>query len=279
MPFCSTCGNEIAPGTRFCGSCGKEQIVSASVCPKCGKTLEENEKFCSNCGASANTTPNVEAQTRPEAKPEAKEPKLTKEGRKIIDAGPKPNQSQGKKYSPPPPNVPPQKKKRGCLGCLTVLLILSIVVIGIGAVGIFFLNKFSDSEIVEKFKEGYNSAKKEQIHTPGKFSESTPVQQKSEAIKASRSVKQIASTVEDVFEDADTTRLKAILTPNGLKACESEFKKIEPYMAEYAKAFKSRKLIRSDKSFALYSFHDGEGNEYTVEFALGEDGSWKLVRF
>ena len=144
MPFCTNCGSEVTQGARFCGSCGKEQIVSEEICPKCGKILEENEKFCSTCGASEDTTPNVETQTRPEIKPEVKEPKLTKEGRKIIDAGPKPNQTQAKKQTFPPPATPPQKKKKGCLGCLFKSLLLLVVLFVASVLVIYFATDWLD---------------------------------------------------------------------------------------------------------------------------------------
>ena len=92
MPFCPNCGNENPAGTRFCSKCGTEQVAIKANCPNCGKPLADNEKFCSGCGTLVSARPaGNEAKTvKPE--PEEKEGKYTKEGRKIIDAGPKPNQ-------------------------------------------------------------------------------------------------------------------------------------------------------------------------------------------
>ena len=134
MPFCPNCGNENPAGTRFCSKCGTEQVAIEANCPNCGRLLAENEKFCSGCGAPLSARPaGNEAQTvKPE--PVKKEGKFTKEGRKIIDAGPKPNPSKANRTIPPTSVTPPhQKKKRGCLGksilILLILLVVSVVII------------------------------------------------------------------------------------------------------------------------------------------------------
>lgn len=115
-----------------------------AFCTKCGKALEENEKFCSGCGTpTENSSPKASKNNGPE------KPKYTKEGRKIIDAGPKPTQQS---YTPPP--RPPvtsarKKKKRGLAGCLiTFLVVIAIVVVA----GIFIVNSATDwfEEVTDK---------------------------------------------------------------------------------------------------------------------------------
>jgi len=280
MVFCTNCGKELSAGAKFCNSCGKEQILSENSCSKCGKILEENEKFCSGCGTQVEhkTEPKAEPQVQAETEQEQKE-QFTKEGRKIITGGPKPEQNP-----PVPPPIQAQKKKKsGCRGCLIAFLIFLLVVIIIGAAGVFILNKITDGEIIEKFREGYNSTKSEQTDIENESpvnNISTPAAlEKPVKIKENKSVKQIASAVEDVFEKSDTTLLKQLLTETSQQTFEGVFAEIYPYMPQYAKAFKKRKLIRSTKNFALYEFEDEEGNKYTVEFALTGDGNWKLVRF
>ncbi len=134
MPFCSNCGNKNPVGARFCSKCGKEQVALKPNCPNCGKILETNVKFCPDCGTSITAGPiNNEANT---VKPECikKAGKFTKEGRKIIDAGPKPNQTRTRKTVPPtkPPSAP-KKKKRSFLGCLgkSLLILFALIVVGV----------------------------------------------------------------------------------------------------------------------------------------------------
>jgi len=148
MVFCTNCGKELSAGAKFCNSCGKEQILSENSCSKCGKILEENEKFCSGCGTQVEhkTEPKAEPQVQAETEQEQKE-QFTKEGRKIITGGPKPEQNP-----PVPPPIQAQKKKKsGCRGCLIAFLIFLLVVIIIGAAGVFILNKITDGELLKKY--------------------------------------------------------------------------------------------------------------------------------
>jgi rRNA maturation endonuclease Nob1 len=291
MPFCSNCGNEITAGTKFCGSCGKEQIASADVCTKCGKTLEENEKFCSSCGTAANVATKVTPKPKTESRPEPSKPKLTKEGKKIIDTGPKPvnKRPAGK---PVPNRNSSGKKKRSSLGCFfrTIFILASIV---IGAVVLIYVanifieddgNTVPNTQKTAKNEEGQLSG----TDIPGivdiKPGDETATEiqaekQKVTSIKESGDIKESAEQVEEIFAKADTAQLKLLLTETSLKTYMGSFSAIKPYMAEYAKAFKNRKLINTTKNYALYSFKDAEGNEYTTEFALLGDGNWKLVRF
>lgn len=173
MPFCTNCGKEIAPGARFCSSCGKEQTSSFETCPKCGKKLKKDEKFCSNCGTPVNADLKINKQPQPA--PE--KPNLTKEGRKIIDAGPKPGNKPSARKSPSaktsPRNKSPRKKKRSPVGCFfrTIFILVSIV-IG-AAVLIYVVNIFiEDNENTAPDKQkttevNTNTGKKNQLKTQG----------------------------------------------------------------------------------------------------------------
>lgn len=91
-------------------------------------------------------------------------------------------------------------------------------------------------------------------------------------------IKKGAAVVEAAFANADTSALAAILTETSLEIYGETFEQIKPYMPEYAKAFKSRKLLFANQIFAVYEFK--VGNEvYTVEMNIDDDGAWKLVRF
>ena len=73
--------------------------------------------------------------------------------------------------------------------------------------------------------------------------------------------------------------LKKMLTPSSQEVYKEVFREIKPYMSEYSKAFSNRKLKMSTPIYSLYEFTDEAGKKYTAEFALSDDGQWKLVRF
>ncbi len=169
MNYCTKCGQPVAEGAKFCNHCGAPVNTGGTkpVCPKCGHPLEANEKFCSVCGAPVQTekvppakppTPSMPPQ--PEKKKKAQ---YTKEGRKIIDSGPKPASGPG---SPPKSRPtrkpaarnsaapPAKKKKNGCLGCLgkSIIGILALLVIGIAI--IYFLPDDQQKESLETGSSG-----------------------------------------------------------------------------------------------------------------------------
>lgn len=146
MPFCGNCGNENPAGARFCSNCGAEQIAIKASCSNCGKILEVNEKFCSGCGTPVSGEPSKEKAKTANPKSAEKEGKLTKEGRKIIDAGPVSSSRRPGKKSTAAKTVPktksPQKKKRSSLGCFfRTIFILASIVIG-AAILIYVVNIF-----------------------------------------------------------------------------------------------------------------------------------------
>ena len=107
-------------------------------CTSCGAPLKENENFCSTCGAKVKvevtpaTENNPKKSTSTQSTIEKPTEQFTKEGRKIIDGGPKPKQNQP--ASPLPISKLPKKKKRGCLGCLGKSLIILFILLIVGVV-------------------------------------------------------------------------------------------------------------------------------------------------
>jgi len=144
MPFCTSCGKDNAVGAKFCASCGKEQVGNFANCSNCGKALEENEKFCSGCGTPVASTINPKSQTK------LKKDKFTPEGRKIISGGPKPDQVKSQVISTPPPPVTPtpQKKKKGCMGCLGKSLLGILVLLIVGVVIIWNLPDDEENKLI-----------------------------------------------------------------------------------------------------------------------------------
>ena len=103
-----------------------------AYCSNCGSEINENVKFCPSCGAKIDT---VEKPAEPvpqsipvsETAPKVKKGKYTKEGRKIIDSGPRPE--RGKQYVKPPI----KKKKGGCLRFFlkSVLILFILMIVGV----------------------------------------------------------------------------------------------------------------------------------------------------
>jgi predicted nucleic acid-binding Zn ribbon protein len=273
MPFCANCGKENPPGARFCGNCGTELNTGSGSCAKCGKTLEQNEKFCSSCGTPVKTEP-----PKPTSQPKPEEPKITKEGRKIISGAPKQNQP----VNPPPPIVSqPKKKKRGCLSRIFRLFALLLVLIVALVVVLYFL---PDSSPKNEGLTGTNIPGIVDIE-PGDVShlpenrDKTTEQIPAKKLEEGKALKKTAESVEKAFANADTTQIKQVLTETALKNYSGVFKEIQPHMQQYASAFKNRKLISATGVYKVYEFSDNKGNKYTAEFALQPEGEWKLVRF
>lgn len=67
---CSSCGNEITPGSKFCRVCGAIAPIAGSMCPSCGVPVSEGVEFCGNCGSKLPVEPPKESpQPTPETKP------------------------------------------------------------------------------------------------------------------------------------------------------------------------------------------------------------------
>lgn len=287
MPFCTNCGNENPPGSRFCGNCGTRQNTNGETCSSCGKTLEENEKFCSSCGTPVKNDP-----PKPPSQPTPEEPKLTKEGRKIISGVPKPNQD--KKAPTPHPMKKKEKNKGGCF-FRTLLILLSIVLISallIVVVNVLFVeNDETPATTAEKIENTGNGGLTgtnipgivdiepgDVSHLPENRNKTTE-QIPATTFEEGKALKKTAESVEKAFANADTTQIKQVLTETALKNYSGVFKEIQPYMQQYASAFKNRKLISSTGVYKVYEFSDDKGNKYTAAFALQPEGEWKLVRF
>ncbi len=165
MNYCSNCGNAIDKEAKFCSSCGTAISKKANerFCPKCGTTYSLTDKFCPGCGTAAppkQETKQPQTDSSEKQEPE-KKGEFTKEGRKIIDSGPRPEQHQS---APVPPLIskPPKKKKRGCLGCLGKSLLIILVLMIIGVVIIWNLpdDEVDNTSSVEVFKPEKKSTKK-----------------------------------------------------------------------------------------------------------------------
>jgi RNA polymerase subunit RPABC4/transcription elongation factor Spt4 len=290
--ICANCGKEIPPGARFCGNCGTEQNTIQASCPNCGKTLEQNEKFCSACGTPVKNDP-----PKPPSQPKPEEPKLTKEGRKIISGGPKPNQGRKAPAASISTKKTTDRKSKSGAGCFfrTLLILFSVVLISallIVVVNVLFVeNDEKPTTTAEKTeKNGNDGLTGTDIPgivdiEPGDVShlpenrDKTTEQIPAATFEEGKALKKTAESVEKAFASADTTQLKNLLTPQSQKKYSGKFNAIQPEMSAYAKALASKKLILKTDIYALYIIEDEGGNKFSAEFAQVEPGVWKLVRF
>lgn len=175
MQYCTNCGKPSSDGAKFCDHCGNpfNPIATKHICQKCGISLKKDEKFCSGCGSPVTIKDQTTAPVNPSppttpSSNERKKEKYTKEGRKIIDSGPRPTHGASTKQKPtakrnaPPPN---KNKKKGCFGCLGKSIIGILVVLIVGVVVIYNLpdsetEGTSTSEISEVRKQKNNKSKK-----------------------------------------------------------------------------------------------------------------------
>lgn len=261
MSFCSNCGNPLKAGAKFCSKCGTQMSApGAGTCPLCHKPVSGNEKFCAHCGASianvvsSQTPPTPAVQTTP-----AQHLAGAVDTSRHAQAAPQ-NVAKARK-----------KKKGGCFW-KTLLIVLILGISGLTA--LYFLG----DEPVGPGSEG-NTLTNTDIPGIVSIDDSIAEVAPPEALTDTGDPKQAAATVEEAFERADTSLLKQMLTPRSQEIYKDAFKEIKPYMSEYSKAFKNRKLRISTPIYSLYEFSDAEGKTYTAEFALSDDGQWKLVRF
>lgn len=264
MSFCIKCGNEIIPGKKFCRHCGTPAITisNGARCPACKTETNSDDKFCKSCGFLLKPVP-VRADNKP--------PEIPAYERTISYSQPVSNPPEDKTTGIPPPFlVPKQGKKKGYFGKILIILAL---LIGIGAIALYFSADLFD-------KSGTNATGElTGTDIPGIVSITDSISGNNLTQISSGNPLEVAELTEKAFASADTNLLKQILTAQSLETYSAAFKEIQPYMAEYAKAFGNRKLVMSNNIYAVYSFTDETGTKYTAEFALGDEGKWKLIRF
>jgi hypothetical protein len=265
MPFCSNCGKELKTGAKFCNKCGAQMSVAdPGACPVCLKPVTGNEKFCVHCGASiANPVSNQLSAHHLSTAPPA---------RSAITPDPP---------SPPAyanPHVLPPVKQRKKGGCIWKSLLVLMLLVAAGLTVLYFIgdepgDNSNSSDLAEEGLTGTD--------IPGIVSiyDSVPEETITETNVDTGDPQQAAITVEDAFARADTNLLKQMLTPDSREIYKEAFREIKPFMNEYSKAFSNRKLKISTPIYSLYEFTDADGKKYTAEFALSDDGQWKLVRF
>jgi hypothetical protein len=304
VQYCPDCGTEILKGNAFCGECGtkiiqEEALVKIAInhCTSCDYSTIEDDIFCPECGArmsqkvdAVSISDDVPFQTKDIQQGEHSHQSNKEPLKSKTESIRKPKrQKQSKK----PITIAKQlkaKKKGGFLRLAGKLVLGFILFMIVGSVVLYNLDdsEWEDSQWDDDYSEVPSSYGNEKTDgTPAQKTRTRPktaeTKSKSNERKPKpnerKSIKQVASQVEQIFENADTTALKQILTKTSLSTYDGVFTSIAPYMNDYASAFKNRKLEVNTTMYSLYSFKDKNGKKFTVEFAQVDDGVWKLVRF
>lgn len=223
-------------------------------CSNCGSEITPGSNFCGNCGTKI---------TSSETK------------KKVSNATP-----AGKKE---------KSEKKGCKrGCLTPVLTILFILFIAGLSTLYYYYQedqekvrgtqvVTGSEEVEEPRELTGTDIPGIVPIGGDGGKDDPGVNVRSA--ESRDIRKAADLVEKAFSRSDTALLKQILTPASLEIYNGVFREISPYMKEYARAFKNRKLVMSGPIYTLYEFSNSSGRKFTAEFTLDDDGNWKLVRF
>ncbi len=252
MNFCTHCGNQLKPDAKFCSKCGqlvKEEVKPLPVtppqqplCSKCGTPLVPGVKFCTTCGRPAQI---ATVQPPPPVRPAA--------------ANIPPVQAPPPVSLPPPQRVQapqsgdPPKKKKGKK--ILVFAVSAIVLLVAAGAALYFFGTFEPKESSADLSALYEEEKYDKVK-----------------------IDSSAAAVESVFLAADTVKLAEILSPATLEQKREFFDELKPHMAAFGNDFKTRKFLYATARFAVYEFNSADGT-FTVDFCLGEDGKWKLMRF
>ncbi|MFZ2339766.1 MAG: zinc-ribbon domain-containing protein [Bacteroidales bacterium] len=221
-----------------------------SYCKNCGAEISAGSHFCGSCGAKVTS---VETKKKISAEAPA--------GKKV------------------------KSEKKGCKkGCLTPLFILFIA--GLSILYYYYhedQEKVGGTGITTSPEEVEEPRELTGTDIPGivPIGDAAENNDPGEKVRSAESgdVRKASDLVEKAFSRADTVLLKQLLMPASLDRYKGVFREISPYMNEYARAFKNRKLVMSGPIYTLYEFSNDSGRKFTAEFTLDNDGNWKLVRF
>jgi hypothetical protein len=116
---CGNCGATLTPGVKFCEVCG--QPVRPAVCGQCGTPLAPEVRFCEVCGSPVGAQP-------PAARPQV-QPAAVASG--WAESPPQQAEQPAPAWTPAPAyEAPGRKRRRWWKGCLWILFLLALLVIG-----------------------------------------------------------------------------------------------------------------------------------------------------
>lgn len=235
-------------------------------CTHCGNALKPEARFCGKCGQVLQGLhpPELSQKTTQSSCPVCCNP-VTTGSRFCKSCGnPLVSASAGTGNLRPAATivqqVSPAKRKRKWV---RVLLTLFLMVPGV-VVLFYFLSTF------EKQPDDVSV-----MPEPVSLTESQPDTLTEYAVS---SIEDIAQTAEQVFLQADTSGLARILAPTTLGRQRAYFAALQPHMKAFGEDFRNRKVLYANELFAVYEFECSRG-KFTVDFCLGEDGTWKLMRY
>lgn len=240
MKYCTHCGNSLKPGVKFCGRCGH----TVPEIYQSDQIQTNDQVLCPECcsGLSAGS-------------------RFCKVcGAKLVFSCLNDNINEPIRVKPGMVQAKPVSKKHKWISILVSFILI------IPAIAAFLY-----------FSGTYNPWQ----HTgvPGNnFTPNVSLVNDSLYEYSSAGIEVLAQTVDQVFMRSDTASLARILAPSTLEKQRKYFAMIQPHMQAFADDFKNRKLLYANQLYAVYQFECSRG-KFTVDFCLGEDGKWKLLRY
>lgn len=237
-----------------------------NFCSRCGNQLKPDARFCGNCGQvlQGHHPPELSQKTTQPSCPVCSNP-VTTGSRFCKSCGtPLVSASAGTGSFRPAATIvqqvsPAKRKRKWVRVLLTLFLMVPGVVVLFYFLGTFEKQPDDDSVMPE----------------PVSLTESRPDTLTEYAVS---SIEDIAQTAEQVFLQADTAGLALILSPTTLERQRAHFTALQPHMKAFGEDFRNRKVLYANELYAVYEFECSRG-KFTVDFCLGEDGTWKLMRY
>jgi len=237
---------------NFCTNCGNQLKPEARFCAKCGQAVHRavmseklsQENLCPKCNNKVEPGVMFCVSCGSSLMPLAQAPSVVQETLPPVPV------RQDPAFTP--------TGKRRKVRVFSVLIIM-LTLVAVAAAAFYFWRTYIPGK----------SEKSSQTAATG-ITENTVIDAKG--------IEDIAVTTEQVFARSDTAALASIMSSTFLEQRRPYLGQLIPYMPAFAEDFKSRRLLYSNERYAVYEFSSSKG-KFTVDFCLGEDGTWKIMRF
>lgn len=245
MNFCTQCGTPLKPETRFCGKCG-QVILEKPATPR----VEPIVQHCRKCGSQLTAWASFCVRC---GAPVSAEVPPAQPVQSTMTNQPNPGNNNADAITGVRRGV--KKPKHRFLKVLFAVILLASG----GWAALRFIKVPLNKEILTNTADSTQTNVKTENYQTGK-------------------VEDLAAAVEKIFAASDTAALAGVLSSTFLEQRRPYLGQLIPYMPAFAEDFKSRRLLYSNERYAVYEFSSAEG-KFTVDFCLGEDGTWKIMRF